>query len=75
MTILPLISMRPGRRVYPTEVFLGNDATGLSKDSLAVAHQIRTISRDRLGDECGRLEDIELREKIRIAIEKHLGFI
>lgn len=74
VTILPLTSMRPGRKIYPTEVFLGKDATGLSKDSLAMAHQIRTISKHRLEVACGRIDDIELRHQVKNAILRHLGF-
>jgi mRNA-degrading endonuclease toxin of MazEF toxin-antitoxin module len=29
------------------------EATGLPKDSLVLAHQIRTIAKERLGEKCG----------------------
>lgn len=73
VTVLPLTSTRPGRVVYPTEVFLDKESAGLPKDSIAMAHQIRTISKDRLGRECGGIGQEECREKIRRAIQRHLG--
>lgn len=44
VTVLPLTSARSGRRVYPTEAFLPAEDTGLSQDSIAMAHQIRTTA-------------------------------
>ncbi|MEW6227585.1 MAG: type II toxin-antitoxin system PemK/MazF family toxin [Bacillota bacterium] len=75
VTVLPLTSVGPARRVYPTEVCLSGEVTGLPRDSLVMAHQIRTISKRRLEEECGSVEGVDKREEIRAAIERHLGFI
>lgn len=47
--------------------------TGLSKDSIAMAHQIRSISIQKLGEQCGTIDDIELRDKVKEATRLYLG--
>ena len=47
VTVLPLTSNL--RSVYPFEVKLSAAETGLSKDSKAMAQQVRTIDKRRLG--------------------------
>jgi mRNA interferase MazF len=76
LTILPVTSLKPGRKVYPNEVLIGkhdSKKTGLVKDSLILAHQIRTISKNRLIDQIGSIEDIEIRETINDALRIHLN--
>ncbi|HHY22728.1 MAG TPA: type II toxin-antitoxin system PemK/MazF family toxin [Clostridiaceae bacterium] len=73
VTVLPLTSVKPGRHVYPTEAYLPYKLTGLSKDSIAMAHQIRSISIQRLREQCGAIDDIELRDKVKEAIRLYLG--
>ena len=76
LTILPITSLRPGRKVYPNEVLIekyGSMKTGLTKDSLVLAHQIRTISKNRLLDHIGSIEDIEIQEIINDALRIHLN--
>lgn len=72
ITIVSLTSVKPGRKVYPTEVYLSKEESGLSKDSIAMAHQIRVLSKVRLGGRCGELKSSELREKVRIAVRTYL---
>lgn len=69
VTIMSITSIKPGRRVYPTEVYLKSDDSGLPKDSIAMAHQIRAISKKRLGEKCGSIESDEIREKINSIIK------
>lgn len=73
LTVLPLSSARPGRRVYPTEVLLNMEATGLPKDSLVLAHQIRTIAKQRLGEKCGEVAELGVQEEIWQALRRYLG--
>lgn len=73
LTVMPLSSARPGRRVYPTEVLLSMEATGLPKDSLVLAHQIRTISKERLGGKCGEVMTADRQEEIWQALRRYLG--
>jgi len=37
-----------------------------------MAHQIRAISKARLGEKCGELKSQELKEKVKDAIRTHL---
>ena len=70
VTILPLTSTQ--RRLYPSEVLLSRGKAGQPLDSIIMAHQIRTISRQRLGKLWGYLADTGLRDKVRGAIREHL---
>lgn len=72
VTILSLTSMKPGRKVYPTEVYLKAENTGLPKESIAMAHQMRAISKDRLREKCGSIEDKDIREQIKSVIKVYL---
>jgi mRNA interferase MazF len=72
VSVVSLTSAKPGRKVYPTEVYLSKEESGLSKDSIAMAHQIRTVSKDRLGKKCGELKSTELKEKVRDAVRTYL---
>lgn len=73
VSVLPLTSVRPGRRIYPTEIFLRKEATELPNDSIAMVHQVRTISKERLGDYCGRIEETELQEQIKRVLMLYFG--
>ncbi len=73
VTILPLTSLKKGRRVYPNEVLLPAGTGDLPRDSLVLAHQIRTISKKRLGDSSGKIDDTTIQEKINDAIRVHLN--
>jgi len=46
VTILPLTSLKKNRRVYPNEVLLKDE---LEKPSLVLCQQIRTISKQEIG--------------------------
>jgi Growth inhibitor len=72
VTIVSLTSVKPGRKVYPVEAYLYKSETGLPKDSIAMTHQIRAISKGRLVDKCGELTSDETKEKIRNAIRIYL---
>ncbi len=73
VTVLSLTSVKPGRRVYPIEVLLNTKATGLPNDSIAMAHQIRAIAKERLGEKCGIICSEEIKEQIRMAIKIYLN--
>jgi mRNA interferase MazF len=72
VTILSLTSLKPGRIVYPIEALLPGDETGLPKDSIAMAHQIRAISKRRIGEKCGSVESEAVREAVRTAIRIYM---
>jgi len=72
VTVVSLTSLKPGRKVYPIEALLTRQATGLSKDSIAMAHQIRSISKERLGERCGYVESAEARDAVARAMRLYL---
>jgi len=63
-SILPLSSVNPGDRIYPTEVLLDMSVTGLPKLSVAMVQQIRTISHNRLSTLSGSITDTKTQEAI-----------
>lgn len=77
VTILPITTLKPGRRIYPNEVLIekkqNDNKTGLIDDSIILIHQIRTISKKRLLEQIGSIEDIELQENINDALRIHLN--
>lgn len=70
VTVIPLTSQGT-KTIEPFQVFLDSSETGLSKDSKALAEQIRTVSKLRLGSRAGRLRH-EIMEKVEAAIKVHL---
>ncbi|MDJ0532825.1 MAG: type II toxin-antitoxin system PemK/MazF family toxin [Xenococcaceae cyanobacterium MO_207.B15] len=71
VTILPITSQCD--RIYPFEVLLQPQDSGLSKKSKVQAQQIRTISKQRIqGKALGKLNN-NLMELIDIAIKLHLA--
>ena len=62
--VIPFISYKNKRKIYPTELFLNKDTTSLNKDSILLFHQIRTISKERLENECGFIGDESVRQEI-----------
>jgi len=70
VTVLPLTSTN--RRLYPSEIPLPEGIAGQHHRSIVMGHQIRTISKQRLGTRLGYLEDVELRLAIHDAIREHL---
>lgn len=73
VTVLPLTSTK--RKLYPAEVFLPVGVAGQPKDSIVMAHQIRTISLQRIAKVYGYLTDPQLRESVQEAIMDHLDLI
>jgi mRNA interferase MazF len=73
VTILPITSLKEGRRVYPNEVLLKAGYGGLLQDSIILAHQIRTISKQRLKDSLGFINNSSAQEAINDALMVHLN--
>lgn len=70
-TVLPLSSIKPGDRIYPTEILLMKASAGLPKDSVAMVQQVRTISHQRLENKAGELKDVMTQEKVKDAIRQY----
>jgi len=73
VTILPVTSLKKGRRVYPNEALLKKGVAGLMADSIVLAHQIRTISKQRLINCLGDISDTNLQIQISDAMRVHLN--
>lgn len=56
-TVLPFSSVKEGENIYPTEIFMPAEVSGLEKDSVAMIQQIRTLSHQRLVRLISRLEN------------------
>lgn len=73
VTVLPITSLKKGRKVYPNEALLKKGMAKLSQDSLVLAHQIRTIAKQRLKDTLGFISDHSAQKMINGALRVHLN--
>ena len=73
VTVLPITSLKKGRRVYPNEVLISKGIGGLTTDSIILTHQIRTISKDRLSKFLGTVKDPRLQSAIDDSVRIHLN--
>lgn len=73
LTIIPITSNT--KKIYPFEVFLEMEDTGLPKQSKAQCHQIRTISKVRIKSKIpvGKILG-PIIQRIQTALEIHLDF-
>lgn len=69
VTVVPVTSNTT--RVYPFQVLLPTEETGLRMDSKAQAEQVRSVSVDRIGPVIGRLPT-HLTSKLDDALRLHL---
>lgn len=69
VTVVPLTSNT--KRVYPFQVLVPADASGLPVDSKAQAEQIRTVAVSRVGQRLGTLTS-ELSGRLDAALRLHL---
>src|SRR5947208_2073277 len=69
---IPLSTFRLGRRIYSSEVLIPAGRAGQPNDSIVMAHQLRTIAKERLLRTYGSLDDDRLREEVRAAIRIYL---
>lgn len=71
VSILPLSSFKECNRIYPTEVFLPAEKTGLAKNSVVMIHQVRTVSKLRFDSKCGALQDTSIKEEINCVLRRY----
>ena len=57
VNVIPITSRKANRRLYPNEALLSPGASGLSVESIALCHQIRTLDKRRLSRRLGVLDD------------------
>jgi mRNA interferase MazF len=70
ITVVPVTSNTAN--IYPFQVLLGADSTGLRRDSKAQAEQVRSVDVERIGALVGTL-DGELRGDLDEALRLHLA--
>lgn len=70
VTVVPVTTNL--ERVYPFQVMLPADATGLGRDSKAQAEQVRSIAVERLGERLGLVPG-GLMSELDEALRLHLG--
>lgn len=76
VTVLPLTKLEGKRRKpYSFEVVLPPGTVGKRVTSIVMPHQVRTISKLRLLESLGRVEDQSLREQIEDRLLEHLGIV
>ena len=73
-TVLPLSSVKENDKIYPTEILLPIEITGLMKLSVAMVQQIRTISHSRLIKKVGSINNDEIKNRILIAIRDYFEY-
>ncbi|WP_391483983.1 type II toxin-antitoxin system PemK/MazF family toxin [Aliarcobacter butzleri] len=61
ITIIPITSLKDGRKIYPNELLLKEE---LEKPSILLCQQIRTISKNRLIKKLASISSIKIQEKI-----------
>jgi len=66
VNVIPITSRKKGRKIYPNEVLIPENAYGLDNESILLCHQIRTLDKIRLSHFYGK---IELKEKQQEIIE------
>ena len=72
VTALPLTSRKAGRRIYPNEALLDEGCASLGRESVAMAHQLRTVSKQRLGQKLGRVDDRKIQDALRESLRVQL---
>lgn len=72
--VAAITSVKPGDKIYPTEVFVKAKAGGLTNDSLILLNQIRTIDKQRLVKKLGTLPASTIKS-VTTAIEISLDTI
>ncbi len=70
VTVVPMTSMV--ERIYPFQVLIPAQASGLAQDSKAQAEQVRSVSVERLGRSIGEVPHL-LMQELDEALRLHLA--
>jgi len=73
-TILPFSSIKEGMKIYPTEVFIPAEVSGLEKDSVVMLQQVRTLSHKRLVKFISSLENLEYQKNVLDALRDYFEY-
>jgi mRNA interferase MazF len=60
VNIIHITSRNDGRIIYPNEVLIPANNFGLTNESIALCHQIRTIDKKRMAQEYGHISDTNI---------------
>lgn len=69
VVVLPITSRKPGRRIYPNEVLLPVENSGLPNESVILIHQVRTIDKLRIGKTYTSINSLHIKEEIYEALD------
>ncbi len=64
VNVIPLTSRKPNRDIYPNEATIPSGNYGLTNESIALCHQIRTLDKRRLSNFYGDVTDQEKQKEI-----------
>ena len=74
VTIVPLTARVWKKKNLPTHVLILPDAdTGLKKPSMALAEQVGTLDKNRLGERVGEIRDEDVMDRLTVALQIHIG--
>ncbi len=73
VNVLPITSRKAARKVYPNEALVPKGVGGLTKDSIVLSYQIRTLDKKRLIKKLGTIDSVERQENILEALFFQLG--
>ncbi|GAX61242.1 transcriptional modulator of MazE/toxin MazF [Candidatus Scalindua japonica] len=73
VNVLPITSRKVDRKVYPNEALIPNGVGGLTKESIVLCYQIRTLDKKRLIEQLGTIDSVERQDKILDAMFFQLG--
>ena len=73
-TIVPFSSVSAEDRIYPTEILLPIEVSGLPKSSVVMIHQLRSISHTRLVKKISELTSVPYQEKILLALQEYFEY-
>ena len=75
VNVLPISSLKSNRKIYPNEVLLTKEISGLQMDSIILCYQIRTLDKHRLIRQIGKIENNVCQENIKDALVFQLGLV
>ena len=73
LNAIPISSRKDYRNIYANEVLLKAGTAGLSRESIALCHQIRSIDKKRLIKQIGSIDDEVVQAEILGALSFQLG--
>ncbi|HAH25717.1 MAG TPA: type II toxin-antitoxin system PemK/MazF family toxin [Prolixibacteraceae bacterium] len=73
VNVIPITTRKINRVIYPNEVLLNSNLYGLTEESIALCHQIRTLDKKRFAKFYGEITDSKKQNEIIEALFFQLG--